>query len=134
MLHYETAIIIRNTCNRECLLSDCTFSVVIQFVYVTDCVNWWKYIPPDVCNFLGCTQLTKQVQLILPVNGLSSHIYRNNEFMQIQSNATRYQVVARFPQWMNVNSHHCNVKPSKLFAYSLFSILIWMRNSNFWIL
>ena len=33
---------------------------------------------------------------------LSSHISWNNDFMQIQSNATRYQVGTRFPQYMIV--------------------------------
>ena len=35
------------------------------------------------------------------LDGLSLHISRNNKFMQIQSNAIRYQVVTRSPQCMN---------------------------------
>ena len=37
------------------------------------------------------------------LDDFSSLIYWKNEFMQIQSNATGYQVVPRFPQWMSVS-------------------------------
>ncbi len=37
----------------------------------TDCVNDGKYVPADLCNFLGRTQLVKQVQLIIGYMKLS---------------------------------------------------------------
>ncbi len=32
-----------------------------QHTKLTDCTNHGKYVPPDVCNFLECTKLAKQM-------------------------------------------------------------------------
>ena len=57
------------------------------------------------CMFELDTPLTPPEMLALVhfpgiLDGLSSHISRNNKFMQIQLNATRYQVATRSPQCM----------------------------------
>ncbi len=33
----------------------------LSFNTETDCVNYRKYIRPDLSNFLGCTKMAKQV-------------------------------------------------------------------------
>ncbi len=52
-----------------------------------------------------CQQgLSKKLRAIL-LDGLSSHMSRNNKFMQIQLNGTRYQVATRSPQCMKTLPH-----------------------------
>ena len=71
------------------------------------------------------------------LDGFSSHISRNNELMQIQSNASRYRVGRRFPQWMNKNEgcrlqiySWCHTKRSMARPRPPIPLLVWQRQRS----